>query len=528
MKGSLQLLAGDCRAMLATLAPESVHCVVTSPPYYGLRDYKIPATVWGGDPACEHDFSVEFVATEVGKGNWAQGVNGRGEAQPGGADAKREPIRARAQRGTCRHCGAWRGCLGLEPTPQLFIANMVEVFRAVHRVLRKDGTLWLNIGDTYAGSGRGGATGNSGLEGSQDAQNESKVASAAQNRNRLEVSDQQRIQATTRIGARGGDGVKLKDLIGIPWMLAFALRDDGWYLRQDIIWNKTNPMPESAPDRCCRSHEYVFLLSKSRRYYFDEDAIAEPAAYAHEAKYDNGESGLGTDGSNAGKGSSTRKFRGKGIGGWGHGESSHHPEHQDRGYSTPSHAQAVKEASANGTKPPPGAAIVRKKRSVWTVTTYPFPGAHLATFPPKLIEPCILAGTSAHGCCATCGAPWARITEKDLVPGKRAAKTNAIDERDRTADVNDQGSNRRKDGHKAGVVTALQTIGWKPTCKHSIYAPRVPCTVLDPFGGAGTTALVANRAHRRAILIDISAAYLEMARARIEAEAPLLTAEAIA
>jgi DNA modification methylase len=225
-KSTIRFLQGDCREVLPTLPAESMHSCVTSPPYWGLRDFGIPPTIWGGNPGCRHEFICESVDTEVGRGNWSQGTNGRDELQPGGVAFAREPIRSTAERGFCRFCSAWRGCLGLEPTVDLYVEHMVEVFREVRRVLRKDGVCFLNLGDSFASSVNGGSA------------------------------------ATTK---SIGNGLKPKDLCGVPWEVALALRRDGWWLRSDIVWAKPNPMPESITDRPTRSHEYVFLLTKSPR-----------------------------------------------------------------------------------------------------------------------------------------------------------------------------------------------------------------------------------------------------------------------
>lgn len=213
------------------------------------------------------------------------------------------------------------GQLGLEKTPEEFIANMVEVFRCVRDVLADDGTLWLNIGDSYANDGKWGG----------------KHAKA--------------LHGNTSIGrTKVQTGLKRKDLIGIPWMLAFALRADGWYLRQDIIWHKPNLMPESVTDRCTKAHEYIFLLSKSERYYFDSEAIKEPAVWAPSKQSKEVERAPGYYG---GKGTDSSR--------------------NDKNF------KAIRE--------------MRNRRSVWTVATRPYKGAHFATFPPALIEPCILAGS---------------------------------------------------------------------------------------------------------------------------------------
>ena len=301
----ITVLVGDCLASLRTLPDQSVHTCVTSPPYFGLRDY---------------------------------GVDGQ---------------------------------IGLEDTPDAFVSRLVEVFREVRRVLRDDATLWLSLGDSY---GRNPAKGQH-----KPGQSGGKHA-AVYNRGKGRAS------ATAL-----GDSVKEKDLIGIPWRVAFALQADGWYLRQDIIWSKPNPMPESVRDRCTKAHEYVFLLSKGPRYYFDSDAIKEPGVIP-----------AGTKGA---KGSAARAAQ--------RGVNSRPPEYK----------------VYDG---------MRNRRSVWTVTTKPFKGAHFATFPPDLIEPCILAGCPPGG------------------------------------------------------------------------------TVLDPFGGSGTTAGVALKHGRNAILCELNPDYAALVKARVD------------
>lgn len=315
---SVRILIGDCREKLRELPDASVHCCVTSPPYFGLRDY--------------------------------------GHA----------------------------GQMGLEPTPDEFVAGMAEVFREVRRVLRDDGTLWLNIGDSYSGSGKGGNP----EAGKQATNKGSQSVGVLYGK----TGESARLAAVTNV-TRDVAGVAPKNLIGIPWMLAFALRADGWYLRQEIIWHKPNPMPESVTDRCTKAHEQIFLLSKSPRYYFDADAIAEPA----------------TDG----------KPR---------------PAKEDRWGNAGSGFHATKGGFVNNGTP---AYENRNKRSVWTVATQPYSEAHFATYPPALIEPCILAGCPAGG------------------------------------------------------------------------------TVLDPFGGAGTTGLVADRLGRSSILVELNPEYAALAERRL-------------
>ena len=308
------VMIGDCLASLATLPDRSVNCCVTSPPYYGLRDY---------------------------------GVDGQ---------------------------------IGLEESPDAYVARLVEVFREVRRVLTDDGTLWLNIGDSYNNSDKWGGGGANTGKHSKDSKG--KVPSWEGVRRKW----------------KGLEGTKPKDLLGIPWMLAFALRADGWYLRQDIIWNKPNPMPESVTDRCTKAHEYLFLLSKSQKYFFDSEAIREPAI----SNKGRGAIGRGTQGSAKAFGCNGRQ-----------------PQQDHSGWLG-------------------GDGETRNRRSVWTVTPKPYKGAHFAVYPPELIEPCILAGCPEGG------------------------------------------------------------------------------TVLDPFGGSGTTGGVALKHGRNAVLCELSLDYVALMPARIE------------
>lgn len=315
---SIRILTGDCRDALKTLPDASVHCVVTSPPYFGLRDY---------------------------------GVAGQ---------------------------------IGLEESPDAYVARLVEAFGEVRRVLREDGTLWLNLGDSYAGGGGhfpnapSSKTSKSGLYG----------------------------KALREGGVKPQGDIKGKDLIGIPWTVAFALRADGWYLRQDIIWHKPNPMPESVTDRCTKAHEHVFLLTKSPRYFFDADAIAEGLQTDPKERYEERAriTGRGQQGAAGARGND-----------------------RDR---------------SGGFPPRQGEAMgLRNKRSVWTIPTQPYAEAHFATMAPRVAELCILAGCPAGG------------------------------------------------------------------------------IVLDPFGGAGTTGMVADRLGRDAILIELNPAYAALARQRLVADA---------
>jgi DNA modification methylase len=390
---TVRILTGDCRDVLATLPAESVHCVVTSPPYWGLRDY---------------------------------GVSGQ---------------------------------IGLESTYQGYVEQMVAVFRDVRRVLRADGTLWLNLGDSYASSGK--CTPQDITDRYGDYQN-------GKRHTRWEASNR----------APTPQGLKPKDLVGIPWRIAFALQADGWWLRQDIIWSKSNPMPESVTDRCTKAHEYLFLLTKSERYYFDQSAIAELALQP-----------IGDVDTATGRGSQ--------------------------------HKQNAKQLGRTSSLGANHGFPTRNKRSVWEVATQPFSEAHFATFPPALIEPCILAGTSAKGCCAKCGAPWVRETER-ISDGRRGISPS--DGSVKALALNEGGAKRRGPGTSFSNDPALRvpgyvSIGWSPSC--ACNAAVVPCTVLDPFFGAGTTGLVADRLQRDCIGIELNPQYAAMARRRCEGDAPL-------
>src|SRR5664280_812731 len=234
------ILQGDVRSCLKQLEDGSVQCVITSPPYWGLRDYGT-ATWEGGSASCDH--KGKPMATKAG---FNERYTGRA---PVDTDKQSECLEF--YKDVCPKCGARRidSQIGLEPNPEAYVADLVEVFHEVKRVLRNDGVLWLNLGDSY--NGGGGAGGDYGIGGLKEGQ--------------------------PKYPGRHILTMKPKDLVGIPWLVAFALRADGWYLRSDIIWNKPNPMPESVTDRCTKSHEYIFMLTKSERYYYNAEAIKEAA-----------------------------------------------------------------------------------------------------------------------------------------------------------------------------------------------------------------------------------------------------------
>ena len=388
--GRVEIRVGDCRDLLRAMPEASVHTVVTSPPYFGLRDY--------------------------------------------GVDRQ----------------------IGLEATPAEFLSQIVDVFREVRRVLRDDGTCWVNMGDSYVTTPPGNRTPPKDADG------------AFARRSALQTGHGEDVAAIW--SPAKASGLPNKSLLGMPWRLAFALQDDGWILRQDIIWAKPNPMPESTKDRCTKAHEYLFLFSKRPRYHYDAEAIREAG---------------------------TNRPHGNGPSG----------KHIDAAKTDP---KARTKANLYKIE----AAETRNKRSVWTVAAEPFSGAHFATYPPKLIEPCILAG-APHRCCAVCGAPWERQTEREVAGwdgsryGERAVAASGGVVTGGTAKSTLGSSNGK------GVGRHI-TTGFAPTCACDV--ETVPGVVLDPFGGAGTTGLVAARHGRRAILLELNPAYAEIARDRIAAE----------
>lgn len=335
-----KIIQGDCLEMLKTLPDESVDCCITSPPYYGLRDYGTGKWI-GGDPNCPHRRLSKYSEKTITGHHQSELAGNVGDA---------------IYKTVCPLCGAVREDrqIGLEETPYIYIYKLVNVFREVKRVLKKEGTLWLNIGDSYCGTGSKG---------------DYKDPKYSEGRNGQTVSLTQKLE-----------GYKQKDLIGIPWMLAFALREDGWYLRQDIIWAKPNPMPESVKDRCTKSHEYLFLLSKSPKYYFDYEAIQEEAKWADDKR------ALGERVEYEGKRSSGKDVKAQ--------KSFCAFSHKNLQYNGQQN-NTMHERRAEGFPDIPY--VVRNKRDVWTVPVQPTKEAHFATYPEKLVEPCILAGCPEGG-----------------------------------------------------------------------------------------------------------------------------------
>jgi len=574
--GSVTILTGDNRETLKSLPDNSVHCIVTSPPYYGLRDYGTQQ--WdGGDMGCDH------IARH---------------SKHGGVRADRDQSsQVFYASDICAKCGAKRidSQIGLEETPEKYVAELVNLFRECRRVLRDDGVFWLNLGQSYASGGtnpnqspllkRVPACGNDGREllnslisgracpdfddGRQDAnpthhvdiahiaqsspptgQQTSRIVRDTERQDSGQASpaaslpdapvstlaesssqlpDASCLSATalasplsletsclsslasehttactdgtspipqilavrkkgkelffSACGSPDCNGVgrcglcwcklcipslniKAQDEINTPHLVAMALQADGWVLRQTIIWQKPNPMPESVQNRCTKAHEYIFLLSKSARYYYDAEAVKESSETAFTRERDR-PNGLGTDDEKAG----------------------------EYGFTSC------------------GISATRNKRSVWTVTTKPYSEAHFATFPPDLIKPCILAGCPEK-VCGKCGAPYVRDVERTPATSTKCPKTDATYQAQggngekKTGTIGMSGGGRI-DGHTV-------TLGFSPSC--DCQAEPSHGVTLDPFGGSGTTAYVSLKAGRNAVLCELNPEYVELTKKRIQAE----------
>jgi DNA modification methylase len=415
-----QILHGDVLEMLKTLLAESVNCIITSPPYFGLRDYDLPQTHWP---------EVSYAPM-----------------------AGLPPITIPPM--SC--------CFGLEDTIEAYVGHMVLVFRESWRVLRGDGVGWLNLGDSYAGGNQTGGKGKETLGGSIE------------------------YQRQTMHNHKRQTGLPPKNLIGIPWRIAFALQADGWYLRSDVIWHKINPMPESVRDRPTKAHEYVFLLAKSERYWWDQEAIREPNS-------ENSHNGLTPNQHKkwAINGASQKTTLGT--------------QHQGR-----------------------------NRRTVWSLSSQSFPGAHFAVMPEALVEPCLLAGCPAQ-VCAECGEPWVRLVEKSKSNWDERKKNGA------TGGTMTKGANTthgKGTNHTLGL-REIKTVAHTPTCQccplpavsidefgHQwpIYNATRPGVTLDPFFGSGTVGVVAEKLKRNWLGIELNPDYIELAKDRIYQTQPALFA----
>jgi DNA modification methylase len=442
------LFLGDCRDVLRELPEESVQAVVTSPPYLGLRTYEgIEPSVWGGEPECEHEWQSPIIRQRVG---WESTPEGQKQFKTRNADSKAY----RSESCYCSKCGAWYGNLGNEPTIEQYVANMVEVFRGVRRVLRKDSTCFLNMGDSYA-SGKGSCFNPGGGDSSLGQERKEAGVHPLSRGNKSELTAQ---------------GLKPKDLCLIPARVALALQADGWWVRSEIIWAKGSCMPESVRDRPTKSHEQIYLLSKSANYFYDADAVREPLAESTVERVKYGWFGEVVD---------------------------------------PDRRSSPDVTDVMGDRYVPAAG--RNLRDVWHINPEPFPGSHFAVFPRALVTPCILAGTSEAGCCPDCGSPWERVVERtEPVPTGKGGSRKMVQVIEKYRGETSTATSC----FETGAIRHSITTGFRPTCKCPEHEP-IPCTVLDPFAGASTTLLRARELGRKSIGAELSAEYCEISKNRL-------------
>lgn len=616
--------------VLRAMPAASVHMACFSPPYWNLRDYGVAPSIWGGDPDCDHEWDAVRL---VRRSSDDKGEGSRQQSNPGSHNRDMP-----APYAMCNRCGAWRGCLGLEPNPEQYVSNLVLVFRELWRVLRDDGTVWLNIGDSYFNRSSTSAVG---------------LGSNSQviRPKRLKMI----ADAALSPPMPESEHLKQKDLVGIPWRTALALQTEGWWLRSDVIWHKPNGMPESVRDRPVQGHEYVFLFAKGQRGSriikfadledervhflqdlracapipsFDgaparvhKDGIKEicirlASAILYESQiqdqlclpgfdaqiwqealcdksgfcigdlpvehrpafwaarfltaqgttkeflcelarlgvtlpdcnnllvggtsirmasapliYRNGETSIAIQytgeiceidfshdhivshvpmtckyfyDSVAVEVPAAEKNARPNAG----SHKSKYPEHVDNyGLERP-------ERLLRKTNPKP----TSKLRSVWRIATQSYSGPHYATYPEKLVEPCILASTSEVGVCPKCAAPYERIVKRPEIHHDGPTESAYADGMKGKRMALAREANRAR-GHGDHFPNP-ETVGWRTTCEHAIMKP-VPATVLDPFCGSGTTGVVALRHNRRFIGIEIKADDVEQAEERIVGEAPL-------
>ncbi len=451
-----RIYCGDALDVLPGLEAEFIQCVVTSPPYWGLRKYEgEQERVWGGTENCEHEWGSEIIVPRPSNPDTGLATTGTGAPETRLPGLRESGQRSQSGGAFCQLCGAWRGAYGLEPTPELYVEHTVEYLRAIRRVLRKDGVVFWNIGDSYAGSMKG-VSGDKAYGGPKQQTNAGSIG--------LPVQD--------------WGSLKSKDLVLIPFRVALAAQADGWWVRSVIIWSKPNPMPESVKDRPTNSHEYILMLTKSGSYYWDQDAVREPARD------------------------------------WGIRDRSNWSARVN----APSYGQKPHMGGENGNYAQSG----RNLRSVWEFPTQPYPEAHFAVFPTELPRRCIKAATSEKGNCSGCGKPWVRVVER-----KRTEGTQKVPDGWDT-DVGSHGTIHREgrgDGESGIPIYENVTTGWQPQCAcyraHAIdpFLPPImygvkPDIVLDPFSGSGTTIGVARSLGRYGIAVDTSEQYCQMAIAR--------------
>jgi DNA modification methylase len=454
--GHVSLYNADCRSM-SELADESIQCIVTSPPYWGLRKYAgLPDSVWGGDKNCGHSWQLN--KNKLNGGGYSDKSTLAGFTSP---DTKGRAMNGGIQQttNTCLTCGAWKGQLGLEPTIDLYVAHLMEILRECKRVLRSDGTMWLNCGDSYAGGKGQSGQPMSAIDQEARAQRGESINRAC---GQLEVAT----RPSDSLSGLRSCNVKPKDLCLIPFRVALAAQADGWWIRSDIIWSKPNPMPESVTDRPTDAYEHIFLMTKSARYYYDNEAVREPYTEP-----------LNRWGGNDVRNSSHKYIdtfeQGEDNGGIG-----------AIGKSSMLRAGALTRPDENG----------RNLRNVWTINTQPYKEAHFATFPQRIPELCIKAGTPEYGCCDKCGTPYERMIER-----KPENRTRLAGEGQDSA-IGTAG--------RAGELET-KTLGWRQACKCADAKP-VPATVLDPFAGSGTSAWVAKKLNRKCVLYEGSEKYCKL------------------
>ena len=414
---------GHCIDLLRELEPESVQCVVTSPPYWGLRRYDgQQEAVWGGDLDCEHEWTSRRYYAEQSLAKASK----EAFSEAGEGNAARLKAARWREDSACAKCGAWRGPFGLQPTPEMYVEHTVYVLREIRRVLRRDGVVWWNLGDTFFGS-----WGNYGAR------------NGKQRTRRKERYPRDAWEAFTgRPPMTGTHSIlKSKDLCAIPFRVALAAQADGWWLRSVVVWDKPNAMPESVKDRPTESHEYVILLAKSERYFYDADAVREP--YSEQTTWE-----------------------------------PYVPRHQKDAAGTLAQSPGDTKSRIREKGPNPLGANLR---SVWRFSTVGYPGAHFAVFPPELPRRCILAG-SPPKVCADCGAPWQRQTQREI---------------DNTGYPNGPGGNystkgrppggqERDESSTLGKVARYRvtTLGWQPTCTCHGQPEKVVAT-CEQCGGTG-------------------------------------------
>ena len=461
------IINGDALTVLKRMDSESVHMAITSPPYYGLRKYNTPGIVWGGDINCSHKWGI------VHPPGYRES-----DTNPGALQSDGNKNRENLTSDICSKCGSWKGELGLEPSPEMYILHLTEIFHELKRVLRSDGIFWCNIGDSYA---RNPAKGDRGeYLGLHKNQIGSGCHKASQH--------------------RGMEGYKEKDLIGIPWALAFSLRSDGWYLRADLPWVKHNSMPSSVTDRPCSSIEHIFMFAKSKKYFYDHVATLQPATTnenrppgVKRSREYNGKINIGLN--------APQQFR-KQDGTGNPTTTGFNDRYEDNGTGlrfmrdSDFFLKTWQGLIQNGNGEP--LALV--------VNTKGYKGGHFAPFPIRLIEPLILAGTSSHGVCPHCGAPWARQTEKGKFIQQSWGEHPKIQEL--------HGELGATSCFKSGGTQEIITTGWLPSCNCENNVP-MPAIVLDPFSGSSATGVACKLHNRNYIGIELNPEYCKLGEQRV-------------